>query len=86
MYCTCCEKEVETHIRKTVPKWYWKHKPKEVSAQEYVREVCFKCQSPLLISETPAFDPHIKVSKQDKRKEKRFTQRMMRVTNWPEMK
>jgi len=84
-YCTCCEKMRETHIRKSEPKWFWKYKPKEGSAQEYVREVCIKCQSPLLIPEAPAFDPHIKVSKKDKRAEKRHLQQMYRVTNWPEM-
>lgn len=79
-YCTVCEKLRETHIRVTRPKWHWKL---ENSANEYVREVCLKCQSPLLIDSKPNFDVHVKVSKRDKRAEKRFNQMRYRVTNWP---
>jgi len=85
MYCTVCEKIRGTHIRVSKPRYFMKCY-EEAQHLEYHREVCLICQSPLLIKDEPNFEPHIKVSKKDKQAEKRFNQRMMRVTNWPEMK
>lgn len=76
MFCTVCEKEVETHIRTSVPEWYWKTEHRHAI---YKREVCIKCQSPLLIDKIPEFDTKIKYSKRDKENEKIFNQNKYRM-------
>jgi ribosomal protein S15P/S13E len=76
MYCTVCQKERKTHIRITKPSFLILEKLKENSPKIYEREVCIKCQSSLLIAEIPNFKTHIKVSKKDKRAEKRHLRNM----------
>jgi len=68
-YCTVCKKETKTRIKTSHR--YGISKP----IMYYEREVCAGCQSPMLLKEAPDFNPHVKVSKQDKRREKRFNQR-----------
>ena len=73
-FCTVCEKERETHIRVTKPKWYFLHKYKSLHDREfndsltYEREVCIKCQSELLIDKKPEFDIKIKSDRKNRRR------------------
>ena len=84
-YCTCCEKMRETHTRVTETRWWWKAS-QTGKATEYVREVCIRCQSPLLIAEEPADTSPIKISKKDKRREKQFNKMIMRgIDGWPSL-
>jgi len=72
-FCTVCEKERETHTRVTKPKWWFKNKfkmlyDKEMDDRPYVREVCIKCQSELLIDKKPEFDIKIKSDRKNRRR------------------
>ena len=83
-FCTVCEKEREVHTRVTKPKWWQCNKYKMLYDEEldnrltYEREVCIKCQSELLIDKKPEFDLHIKKTKQEKEKIRRYK----KTNNW----
>jgi hypothetical protein len=81
-YCTICKKLSNTRIK--ISKWFYN------KCITYEREVCAGCQSELLIDHIPKDTSKIKIPWQEKRRAKRYEQRMYtineRMSNgWPSL-